>query len=335
MHFAISVRPEPIRPETPRISPCRSSKLRFSNSCARDRPSTLRTTGRSSGTAAARLAQRGDRPAGHHRHHVLAAGGLRRELAGERTVAQAGDLVGEHLHLVEAVRDVEGGAAIGAHPVDVGVELLRLAVGQRRGRLVEDQDARLGGGGAGDLHQLLLRLGQARDLGARVDRIVDEVQVPGRLGAGGGPVDRDAAADLGAEEDVLGDGELGDEVDLLRSDGDAGGLRLLRAREADRLAVEAELARGRAEAAAEDVHQRRLAGAVLADDRVHRAGAELERDPAQRVHGAERLGDVQGLEDRLHRCTPRRWGGVAADPAWQERQPFLQSSLVMKREPVL
>ena len=142
------------------------------------------------------------------------------------------------------------------------------------------------------------------------------------------------AADLGAEQDVLGDGQRRDEVDLLGRDRDAGGLRLLGAGEADRLAIDGELARGRAEAAAEDVHQRRLAGAVLADDRMHLAGAQLQRDAAQRVHRSERLPDVARLEDdRSHRA-PQRLAGPFG-PARSGDQLFLQSSLVMKRDPVL
>ena len=45
-----------------------------------------------------------------------------------------------------------------------------------------------------------------------------------------------------------------------------------------------------------DVHQRGLAGAVLAEQRVQLAGEQREIGPAQRVHGAEALVDSLELE---------------------------------------
>jgi hypothetical protein len=44
--------------------------------------------------------------------------------------------------------------------------------------------------------------------------------------------------------------------------------------------------------------ERRLAGAVLADERVHRAAANGEADSGERLDAAEVLGDVQELEMR-------------------------------------
>ena len=56
-------------------------------------------------------------------------------------------------------------------------------------------------------------------------------------------------------------------------------------------AVELETACVRPHRPRQDAHQRALAGAVLADDRVDLAGASLERDAAQRDRRAEALGD--------------------------------------------
>ena len=76
-----------------------------------------------------------------------------------------------------------------------------------------------------------------------------------------------------AEEDVLGDGQLGEEQQLLVDRGDAAVARLARGdrlelgvADADRAAV------GRVDAG-DDLDQRRLAGAVLAEQRMHLAGA--------------------------------------------------------------
>ena len=50
--------------------------------------------------------------------------------------------------------------------------------------------------------------------------------------------------------------------------------------------------------AGHDLDQRRLAGAVLADEGVDRAGVDGELPDRRATHGAEGLGDVAQLEDR-------------------------------------
>src|SRR4029079_3572733 len=57
-------------------------------------------------------------------------------------------------------------------------------------------------------------------------------------------------------------------------------------------------ARGRLEPARDDLHQRRLAGAVVAEQRHHLAAADVERDAAQRLDGAELAGDLLQPEQR-------------------------------------
>ncbi len=51
--------------------------------------------------------------------------------------------------------------------------------------------------------------------------------------------------------------------------------------------------------AREDLHERRLAGAVLADEAVHLAGAKGEADAVQHGHAEERLLEALGHEDGL------------------------------------
>ena len=75
----------------------------------------------------------------------------------------------------------------------------------------------------------------------------------------------------------------GIEVALLMDDADAGGDRLARAREMDRLAVEAQGSRVRPVDAGDDLDQRRLAGAVLAEKRVDRAGATRIQTSARAI----------------------------------------------------
>ena len=60
-------------------------------------------------------------------------------------------------------------------------------------------------------------------------------------------------------------------------------------------------AAARREMAAEDLHQRRLAGAVLADDRVDLAGADADRHVAQDLDRPERARQPHRLENGLGR----------------------------------
>jgi hypothetical protein len=50
--------------------------------------------------------------------------------------------------------------------------------------------------------------------------------------------------------------------------------------------------------AVEDVHQRRLAGAVLAEESVHLAASQVEVDAVVRDHPGEALRDALQLENR-------------------------------------
>ena len=82
---------------------------------------------------------------------------------------------------------------------------------------------------------------------------------------------------------------------------------IARASEMDRLAVEDERALARRVEAGENLHQRRLAGAIVADDAQDLAGIDVEIHIAQRGDGAEIFVDAAGLETRdlrpwLRRC---------------------------------
>ena len=67
--------------------------------------------------------------------------------------------------------------------------------------------------------------------------------------------------------------------------------------EADFAAVDQDAAGGRRIDAADDLDQRRLAGAVVADQRDHLAGMDVEREIFDRHDAAELLADVLEAED--------------------------------------
>ena len=103
---------------------------------------------------------------------------------------------------------------------------------------------------------------------------------------------------LAAEVHVLDDVEVVAEREILVDDLDPELGGVLRAVDRDRLAVEEDLAAvGRVDAG-DALDQRRLAGTVVADERHHLAGAHLEVDVGERLHGAEVLRDPAELEQR-------------------------------------
>ena len=83
----------------------------------------------------------------------------------------------------------------------------------------------------------------------------------------------------------------------LAADADRGDLVLAQAQQVDRRAEE-RLAGVGPGLAGDDVHHRRLAGAVRADDAAHLAGADRERQRVERLEAVEADRDVVEVEDR-------------------------------------
>ena len=104
---------------------------------------------------------------------------------------------------------------------------------------------------------------------------------------------------LAAEVHVLDDVEVVAEREILVDDLDPELGGVLRAVDRDRLAVEEDLAAVGVVDAGDALDQRRLAGAVVADERHHLAGAHLEVDVGERLDRAEVLRHSAKLEERL------------------------------------
>jgi hypothetical protein len=182
-------------------------------------------------------------------------------------------------------------------------------LGEAAGRLVEDQEEGLPGEGAGDLDQLLLGGAEAADGGAGVEAEVEAVEEGAGVAVEAGPID-DArgAGRFAAEEDVAGDVEGGDEAELLVDHGDAKVLGGLGRGNGDRLAGELNHPFVRLVDAIEDLHQGRLAGAILADQGVDLAAGDLEVDPLEGANAGERFGDALDAEG----------GGWEAASSWAD-----------------
>jgi hypothetical protein len=103
---------------------------------------------------------------------------------------------------------------------------------------------------------------------------------------------------LAPEEDVVGDGEPADQVELLVDRGDAARHGRLRVAQAHRGAVPDDGALVGLVGPGEDLDQRRLARAVLTQQAVHLTGPDVEVDAVQGADARELLDDAVHLEQR-------------------------------------
>ena len=151
-------------------------------------------------------------PPDHHLDHLvvgLGAGEVGRDVA---PVAEDRALVGKLGDLVHAMRNVEQGQPLGPEPLQHREDPGHIGGGERRGGFVEDEDAGLARQCLGDLDDLAARQGQVLDRRHGMDVLA--------AGAGqrllgdpalGAPVDQAEALGRIADDDVVGNGKIGDE----------------------------------------------------------------------------------------------------------------------------
>ena len=255
---------------------------------------------------------------------------------------QHGDPVGDLEDVVQVVRDQDDGEPLLGQALDELEHLLRLRDAERGGRLVEDHEPRVPHHRAGDGDGLPLAARQGRDrLPDRADRRHGEalhrlrgLGLHHRLLEPVQPV-----AGLAAEVHVLDDVEVVAEREVLVDDLDPELGGVLRAVDVHRLAVDDDLAAVRRVRAGDALDQGRLAGAVVADERHHLTGTDLEVDLAERLDRAEALRDPVELQERGRRVPRRSWswvqkGGGAPSgrpPPWS--LPRCSTSCTRRRRP--
>ncbi len=216
---------------------------------------------------------------------------------------------------VELVADEQDAVTLGRQPAQDLEDLLGLLRCQDRGRLVEHEDSRIAVEGLEDLDPLLPADGQRADLGVGIDLEAEAFAELPDPAARFLSVEEDRVGHrLVAEEDVLGDGEDRDQHEVLVDHVDPASDRVRRTGDVDRFAVEQDLPLVRPGKAVQDVHQGRLAGAVLAEQGVDLTGLDVEVDRVVRDHARIALRDAAHLEsggsNRVvraghRRCDPR------------------------------
>ena len=214
-------------------------------------------------------------------------------------VADDRDLIRDLFDLVELVRNDDRGDAAALQAQHEVQQVLGVGLVQRRRGLVQDQELHRLVQGLGDLDQLLLADADLLDRGVRVLAQPHPGQQFGGPGPGLGPVDHAALGGLVAEEDVLHDGQFGDEREFLVDDHDAGVLAGPDVLELLDFVLVNDVPGVGAVGVdpREHLHQGRFPGAVLTADGVDLAGLHPQAHIGQSFNAGEFLGDGAHLED--------------------------------------
>ena len=237
--------------------------------------------------------------ADHEVGQVLAGGALGVQRLDGLAVAQDGHLVGDAHDLAHLVRDEDDRLALGGEGVDDVEQALDLDVGEDGGGLVENDEVRAADEHLHDLHALLHADGHLGDLLVKVHleavavcELLDLLLVSGAVELG--------ARALGSKDDVLEAGHGLDQHEVLVHHADAQGHRVGGALDPHLFAAVEDLAvRGLVETH-EDVHERGLASAVLAQQGVDLSLVNHEVHVPVGVLGTEALADVLHPQQFCH-----------------------------------
>ena len=218
---ATSLRPAPTRPASATISPARTSKQTSTKTPSRVRRSTSSTRVAEVLLASARAPAGRGRPsrARGRRRSVPASSRVQHEPA----VAQHGHPLAEREDLLEPVRDEEhrgpGSRSVSTTPNSRSTSTAEsAAVGSSITITPRIERERLG-----DLDELLLGDREAAGDPVGVEPDAEPLEDRRGLGVHRTAVDAPAGAEgLAADEDVLGDGQVGEQRRLLVDDGDPG-----------------------------------------------------------------------------------------------------------------
>src|SRR6202012_3161108 len=235
--------------------------------------------------------------AADHQRGQFVLGGARRPLTDHLAPAQDRHRVRDGLDFLQLVRDEHDGLAAGPQLPHDPEQVLGLARGEHRGRLVQDQHLGLADQGPEDLHPLLHADRQV--LGQRV-RVDPQPVLLGQLAdLGPHPAPVEPAQRLGllvAQGHVLRHGEHRHQHEVLVHHADARVERVPRRVDGDRLAVHHDLALVRLKQPVEDVHQGGLARPVLAEQGVDGARGDGKVDVIVGHEAAEALRDALQLK---------------------------------------
>ena len=248
------------------------------------------------------------RPADHHLDD-LAVGDLAHRVGADRSaVAQDGHRTAIRPHLLHPVGDEDDGGLCSLLRRHQPGKPFDIVTGERRGRFVQQQQSRAVADAAGDLDLLAARQVQVRDDRPRID--VGQAKPgqirPGPLLAAPPRGQADAVERLLHQQEVLCHRQVPDQRDFLEGGADAHRMGGARSCDPDGGAEQPDAATVRLRQPAQDPDKRRLAGPVLAQQRMHRADRHIERHAVERDGRAVSLRQIGHLERARHPITARR-----------------------------
>jgi len=245
-----------------------------------------------------------DLPADHQLREFLPR--RRRGLDGADVlaVAQDRDFVRGSHRLTQLVGDEDNRLPLGGQLLQHRKEVCHLLGGEDGRRLVEDKDVCTAVEGLQDFDALLDADRDVLDGGVGVDVEPVPLAQLDHLRAGLFAVDHEAAeaTRLVAQRDVLGDGHRVDQHEVLVDHPHAGVDGIPWGVERPGYTIDHDLAGGRLVEPVEDVHQRRLPGPVLTEQRVDGPPLDGQVHVVVRDDTRESLRDPPHLDCRLAHC---------------------------------
>ena len=206
------------------------------------------------------------------------------------------DAIGQRHDLAQLVGDEDDGLVLALEDAQHLEQLVGFGRRQHRRRLVEHEDFGAADQRLEDFNSLLQADRQFADNGVGIDdEAIFAAQFAKPLADRAGALGEQRAA-LGAEHHVFEHGERRHQHEVLMHHADAVADRLARGADSDRLAVDADFASVGFIEAVQNRHQRRFAGAVLADDAVDDSALDDEIDVVVGVNRAEALVDADQFD---------------------------------------
>ena len=223
------------------------------------------------------------------------------------TVAQHADVVADPHDLLHAVGDVEDRRTLFLQPCDDGEELFGFGLVERRGRLVEDVKARrhfalMGNQRRGDLDEHPVAGAQRAGMAPDVDMVnAERRKRGGRPPAEFRPVDQEPGTDrhLLPEQDVLGHRQLGNDVEFLVDEPEAGCGRVRGRAQRNVVAVLPDGHGVGRHDAREQLDEGRFAGAVFAHEGVNAARLQPQRNVVEHRRRAVALAQPGEFQCRI------------------------------------
>ncbi len=240
----------------------------------------------------------------------------------QSAVAQDGHPLRQLEHLGKAVADVDNRHSALVQAADECEEAVRLLLPQRRSRLVEDEQFRVREQRAGDLQKLALGHAEGRNRAIQRERHIQLGQhglgAPPHLAPGNQP---QRPAGPVADEQILQGAQGMKQVRVLRHHRDAEAPGVLGGELGDGLTGDLQGPAIRGDLSGDHLHERRLARAVLADERMQFSGADTQRDVVK--------GNDAGV--LLAQATTFESGGGRADHCARGVRPARGDSLLEGR----